>query len=66
MRQHTMLGHLQANAMGYNGHFANGLAAIFIACGQDVANVANSAVGITELRGQREAETFTPASPCRR
>jgi len=49
MWRHTMLGHLQANAIGYNGHFANGLAAIFIACGQDVANVVNSAVGITNF-----------------
>ena len=46
---HTMLGHLQANATGYNGHYANGLCAIFIACGQDVANVVNSAVGITNF-----------------
>ncbi|HEV3456900.1 MAG TPA: hydroxymethylglutaryl-CoA reductase [Thermoanaerobaculia bacterium] len=45
--QNTVLGHLQAGAIGYNGHFANGLAALFIACGQDVANVANSAVGVT-------------------
>lgn len=49
MRQHTMLGHLQANAIGYNGQFANGLAAIFIACGQDVANIVNSATGITNF-----------------
>jgi len=42
----TVLGHLQAGALGYNAHFANGLTALFIACGQDVANVANSAVGI--------------------
>ena len=37
----------------YNGaHAANGLAAIFIACGQDVANVSESHAGITftELR----------------
>ncbi len=45
--QHTVLGHLQAGTLGYNGHFANGLTALFIACGQDVANVANAAVGIT-------------------
>jgi hydroxymethylglutaryl-CoA reductase (NADPH) len=44
----TMLGHLQANAIGFNAHYANGLTAIFIACGQDVANVANAAVGITD------------------
>jgi len=45
----TVLGHLQGGALGYNGHYANGLAALFIACGQDVANVANSAVGITSF-----------------
>ena len=43
----TVVGHMQANAVGYNGHYANGLAALFIACGQDVANVVNSSVGIT-------------------
>jgi hydroxymethylglutaryl-CoA reductase (NADPH) len=31
----------------YNHHFANGLAALFIACGQDVAYVAESSVGST-------------------
>jgi len=45
----TVIGHLQAGALGYNAHYANGLAAIFIATGQDVANVANSAVGITNF-----------------
>ena len=40
---------LQAGALGYNAHYANGLTAMFIACGQDVANVANSAVGITQF-----------------
>lgn len=43
----TMLGHLHANAIGYNAHYANGLTAIFIATGQDVANVVNAACGIT-------------------
>lgn len=45
----TVLGHLQTGALGYNGQIANFLAAFFIACGQDVANVANSAVGISSL-----------------
>lgn len=44
----SVIGHLQANAIGFNAHYANGLAALFIACGQDVANVANAAVGITD------------------
>lgn len=47
--RHTVLGHLHANAIGYNGHYANGLTAMFIACGQDVANVVNSSVGITNF-----------------
>lgn len=47
--RHTVIGHMQANAIGYNGHYANGLAALFIACGQDVANIVNSAVGITNF-----------------
>ena len=43
----TLIGHLQANSIGYNAHCANGLTAIFIATGQDVANVANAACAIT-------------------
>jgi hydroxymethylglutaryl-CoA reductase (NADPH) len=46
---HTVLGHIQAHCAGYNGHFANGLAAIFIACGQDVGNLPNCSVGITNF-----------------
>jgi hydroxymethylglutaryl-CoA reductase (NADPH) len=49
MWHRTVLGHLQAGALGYNGHYANGLAAIFLACGQDVANIVNCAVGITDF-----------------
>jgi hydroxymethylglutaryl-CoA reductase (NADPH) len=49
MWHQTVLGHIQANAVGYNGHYANGLTAMFIACGQDVANVVNSSVGITNF-----------------
>jgi hydroxymethylglutaryl-CoA reductase (NADPH) len=45
--QSTVIGHMQAGAVGYNAHCANGLAAIFIATGQDVANVANSACALT-------------------
>ena len=41
------MGHLQAGSLGYNAHAANGLTAIFMATGQDVANVVNSASAIT-------------------
>ena len=39
----------QSGTLGIHGHFANGLAAIFIACGQDVACVAEAYVGITRM-----------------
>jgi hydroxymethylglutaryl-CoA reductase (NADPH) len=45
----TVIGHLRANSVGYNGQYANGLTAMFIALGQDVANVVNSACGITSF-----------------
>ena len=42
-----------AGIVGSNGHIANGLAAIFLACGQDLANVAESCMGYiyTEVMG---------------
>lgn len=49
MFQRSAVGHVQAAALGHNAHLANGLTAFFIACGQDVANVANSAVGSTQM-----------------
>ncbi len=58
MWHHTVLGHLQAGAMGYNGHYANGLTALFIACGQDVANVANAAVGITNFELTADGDLY--------
>jgi hydroxymethylglutaryl-CoA reductase (NADPH) len=45
--QSTVIGHLQAGSLGYNAHAANGLAAIFIATGQDVANVVNASCALT-------------------
>jgi len=56
--RHTMIGHVHANAIGYNGHYANGLAALFIACGQDVANIVNSAVGITNFERSGEDAVY--------
>jgi hydroxymethylglutaryl-CoA reductase (NADPH) len=46
---HGVLGNIQAGSIGHGGQLANGVTAIFIACGQDVANVANSAIGITDF-----------------
>ena len=59
MWRQTVLGHIQAHAVGYNGHYANGLAAIFIACGQDVANIVNSSVGITNFEVTDEGDLYS-------
>lgn len=45
----STLGGIQSGAIGVQGHFANGLAGLFIACGQDVACVSEAAIGITEM-----------------
>jgi hydroxymethylglutaryl-CoA reductase (NADPH) len=42
-------GAMQAGALGLNAHFANGVAAIFIACGQDVAQVVNASIGFADI-----------------
>jgi hydroxymethylglutaryl-CoA reductase (NADPH) len=49
----SALGGVLSGTMGIQGHYANGLAALYLACGQDVACVAESAVGVTrfELAG---------------
>ncbi|MBI3941098.1 MAG: hydroxymethylglutaryl-CoA reductase, partial [Acidobacteria bacterium] len=53
-----------ANSVGYNGQYANGLTAMFIATGQDVANVVNSACGVTSFEladGGLHASVTLPA-----
>ncbi|HLL94430.1 MAG TPA: hydroxymethylglutaryl-CoA reductase, partial [Spirosoma sp.] len=46
-RQLSNTGAMLSNAVNNGAHFANGLTAMFIATGQDVANVAESSSGIT-------------------
>jgi hydroxymethylglutaryl-CoA reductase (NADPH) len=45
----AMLGALQSGSIGMQGHVANGLTAMFMACGQDVACVSEAAVGLTRF-----------------
>lgn len=46
----SFLGGSQSGSIGSQGHFANALAALFIACGQDAACVSEAAVGITRMQ----------------
>jgi hydroxymethylglutaryl-CoA reductase (NADPH) len=50
----SAIGGVMSGTIGVQGHYANGLAALYLATGQDVACVAESAVGVTrmELRGR--------------
>ena len=45
----SAIGGVMTGTIGVQGHYANGLAALFIACGQDAACVAEAAVGITRF-----------------
>ena len=47
--QLAIVGSLQSGSIGMQGHYANALAAIFMACGQDVACVAEASVGLTRM-----------------
>ena len=45
----SAVGGVLSGTIGVQGHYANGLAALYLACGQDVACVAESAVGVTRF-----------------
>jgi hydroxymethylglutaryl-CoA reductase (NADPH) len=45
----SFIGGVQSGSIGVTGHFANGIAAMFLACGQDVACVSEAAVGINRF-----------------
>ena len=45
----SFIGGVQSGSIGVQGHFSNALTAIYLACGQDVACVSESAVGITDM-----------------
>lgn len=48
------LGSLLSSQFGAQAHYANGLAAVYLATGQDAACVAESSVGFTRMEGRPE------------
>jgi hydroxymethylglutaryl-CoA reductase (NADPH) len=50
----STLGGVQSGTIGVQGHYANALTGIFLACGQDVACVAEAAVGVTQMTDDRD------------
>lgn len=63
----NLLGSIAAGSLGYNAHFANVVAAFFIATGQDPAHVVEGSLGITcvEARGPEAvyASIYMPDVP---
>jgi hydroxymethylglutaryl-CoA reductase (NADPH) len=63
----NLLGSIASGSKGYNAHFANVLAAFFIATGQDPAHVVEGSLGVTciEPRGEDSvfASVFLPDVP---
>jgi hydroxymethylglutaryl-CoA reductase (NADPH) len=58
----SALGGVMSGTIGVHGHYANGLAALFIACGQDAACVAESAVGITRFELTETGDLYASVS----
>jgi hydroxymethylglutaryl-CoA reductase (NADPH) len=54
----SAIGGVMSGTLGVHGHYANGLAALYIACGQDAACVAESAVGITRFEVTDRGELY--------
>jgi hydroxymethylglutaryl-CoA reductase (NADPH) len=54
-----VMGGVQSGTLGVQGHYANGLAALYLACGQDVACVAESAVGVTRFEVTAEGALYS-------
>jgi len=54
----SFIGGVQTGSIGVSGHIANGLAALFLACGQDVACVSEASVGITRMEVTPEGDLY--------
>ena len=54
----SMIGGVMSGSIGVQGHYANGLAALFIACGQDAACVAEAAVGVTRFEVREDGGLY--------
>jgi hydroxymethylglutaryl-CoA reductase (NADPH) len=61
-RQLSNMGSMLANAVNNGAHFANGITAMFIATGQDVANVAESSAGIVHAEVMPNGDYYLSAT----
>jgi hydroxymethylglutaryl-CoA reductase (NADPH) len=54
----STLGVIQSGSIGAVGNIANGLAAMFLACGQDIACVSEAAVGLTRMEKTPDGDLY--------
>jgi len=54
----SSIGSIQSGSIGIQGHYANGLTALFMATGQDVACVAEAFVGITRTEVMNDGDLY--------
>ncbi len=54
----SAMGGVLSGTIGVQGHYANGLAALYIACGQDAACIAESAVGVTRFEVRTDGALY--------
>lgn len=54
----SALGGVLSGTIGVQGHYANGLAALFLATGQDVACVSEAAVGVTRFEARPDGSLY--------
>lgn len=54
----SALGGVLSGTIGVQGHYANGLAALFLATGQDVACVSEAAVGVTRFEARPDGALY--------
>jgi len=60
----NMLGSAAAGSFGFNAHFANVIAAIYLATGQDAAHVVEGSLGWTYAEAEERSLYFSVTLPC--
>ena len=56
--QSSTLSVIQSGSIGAQGHIANGLTALFMACGQDVACISESSIGLTRMETNSNGDLY--------
>jgi hydroxymethylglutaryl-CoA reductase (NADPH) len=58
----SAMGGVLSGTIGVQGHYANGLAALYIACGQDAACVSESSIGVTRFELTENGDLYASVS----